>query len=275
MPPEHANSYSACGTRNSDIIIATKPERLDEANESVDGYNQRPHNSDATIRSNLWEQFSRLSNATEDFKLAGAGTPLNERFISAVFKTTTESMEAPNGSEMGTVKIMLAGIEMTTVLDASVTENAISFKTLYELTPFPNFQHFENNLVWTESGPLIIVAEFCPKVLVDHQEVGYVNFLVSHDIGHLAILGSKFMKENNLMGAAHIKPERVEDYCKGSETMKNVEHFQRMEKVGVLTTVFFRGNVGIYRNMSPHEEKISSDPAKASTASIFQVLKVS
>ena len=223
-----------------------------------------------------WNNFRNckfLPNATKDFKLAGAGTSLNERFIVAVFRTTTESMEAPNVSnvsEMGTVKIMLAGIEMTAVLDASMTENSISFKTLYELKPFPNFQPFENNLVWTESRPRNIVAESCPKVLV-----GYVNFLVSHDIGYSASLGSKFLKGNNLMGAAHLNSERVEDYCEGSEAMKHVDHSQRMEKVELLTIVLLCGTVGKYGTMSPLEEKISSDPAKASRASILRVVDVS
>ena len=76
------------------------------------------------------EQFLRPSNGTEEFKLARAGTPLNERVTPAVFRTTTEPMEARNVSEMGTVKIKLVGIENTAELDVSMTENAISFKTL-------------------------------------------------------------------------------------------------------------------------------------------------
>ena len=147
---------------------------------------------------------------------------------------------------------------MTAVLDASMTENVISFKTLYELKSFPKLQQCENNVVWTESGPINIVAESCPKVLVG-QEEGYVNFLVSHDIGHSAILRSTFMGEHHLMGAAHIKPERVEEV---SEIMENEEHFQRLEKVGLLTTALLRGSVGIYGITTPHAGKISSDPAK-------------
>ena len=115
---------------------------------------------------------------------------------------------------------------MTAVLDASMTEILVSFKALYELKLFPKLQQCEN-VVWIESGPINNVAEFCPKVLVG-QERGYVNFLVSHDIGHSAILGSTFTREHHLMGTAHIKPERVEEV---SEVMENEEQFQRVEKV--------------------------------------------
>ena len=153
---------------------------------------------------------------------------------------------------------MLAGLEMTAVLDASMTENGISFKTLYELKPFPKFQHCENKMVWTESGPTNIVAEICPKILVGHQ-VGYVNILGTHDIVHSAILGSKFLKEHDVMAAAHIKLGCVEDYCEGSEAMENEEHFQRVENVGLLTTApWVCWNIQYH--VSPCK-KISSDPA--------------
>ena len=89
---------------------------------------------------------------------------------------------------------------MTAVFGASMPENSFSFKTLYELKPFLKIQQCENNTVWTERGPISIVAEFCPNVLVSRQEMGNVNFLVSHDLGHSAIWNSTFMKENNMRG---------------------------------------------------------------------------
>ena len=168
---------------------------------------------------------------------------------------------------MGTVKINLAGIEMTTVLGASMTENVISFKALYELKSFPKLQQCENNVVWTEGGPIKIVAEFCPKVLVG-QEEGYVNILVSHDIGHSAILGSTFMRERNLMWAAHIRPERVEDV---SEVMENEEHFQRVEKVGLLTTALLHGSLGIYGNTTPMQKRYPVIRQNASTPRHFKL----
>ena len=177
-------------------------------------------------------------------------------------------------SEKGTVKIKLVGIEITAVLDASMTENAISFKTLYELKPFPKLQHCENNMVWTASGPNKIMTEFCPEVLVGHQ-VGYVNFLVFHVNGHSAIFGSTFMKEHILMGSAQTKPQRVEDYCESSEATEIVERFQQVEKVGLMITALLRGSVGIYGTMSRHVKKmIPVIRGMASKTWIFQVVNV-
>ena len=74
-------------------------------------------------------------------------------------------------------------------------------------------------------------------------------------------LGRNIHEGSQLDGAAHKKPERVEDYCEGSEAMDKEEHFQRIEKVGRLTTASLRGSVGIYETMTARVEKISSDLA--------------
>ena len=115
-------------------------------------------------------------------------------------------------------------------------------------------------MVWTASGPIKILSEFCPKVLVGHQ-VGYMNFLVFHDNGHSAIFDSTFMKEHNLIGSAQIKSERVEDYCESSEATEIVERFQRVEKLGLMITVLLRGSVGIYEPcLAMLKKDDSSDP---------------
>ena len=87
-------------------------------------------------------------------------------------------------------------------------------------------------------------------------------------------LGLYILERKQPDRAALRNPERAEDYCEGSEAMENVEHFQRVEKVRLLTTALLRGSVGTYGTMSLLAENISVIPRMASTVSISRVVSV-